>query len=63
MIIMLILAGVGALAVIAMVVGVIDARRSHEWRRIAAERRYNWELRQALTARSRVDAFPENQEE
>lgn len=63
MIIMLILAGVGALAVIAMVVGVIDARRSHEWRRIAAERRYNWEVRQALSVRGPVDAYPEDPEE
>ncbi|WP_214367344.1 hypothetical protein [Pseudonocardia sp. H11422] len=36
------------LIVIAVVVGILDAARTNAWRRVAAERRRTWELRQQL---------------
>jgi hypothetical protein len=41
-----VLVGLGVLAVIGVVVGIIDAAQSRAWRRVAAERRRNWEVRQ-----------------
>ncbi|GAA4543560.1 hypothetical protein [Pseudonocardia xishanensis] len=41
----LVLVGVGVLAVIGVVVGVMDAAQSRAWRRVAADRRRNWEVR------------------
>ncbi|MHA6792142.1 hypothetical protein ACVGVM_01260 [Pseudonocardia bannensis] len=40
--------GFALLIVIAVVVGVLDAARADAWRRVAAERRRVWELRQQL---------------
>jgi len=42
----LVLVGLGVLAVIGVVVGVMDAAQSRAWRRVAAQRRRNWEVRQ-----------------
>ena len=42
--------GVGLIFVLAGVIGVIDAMRAAAWRRIAAERRMNWEARQQAPA-------------
>jgi len=42
----LVLAGLGVLVVLAVVVGVVDAAMASGWRRVAAERRENWESRQ-----------------
>ena len=39
-------AGIGLLVVVAIVVGIVDARRAATWRQIAAERRERWEARQ-----------------
>ncbi|MFR9804921.1 hypothetical protein ACL02T_21925 [Pseudonocardia sp. RS010] len=44
-----VLIGLGALAVIGVVVGILDAAQAGAWRRVAAERRRNWEIRQAAT--------------
>ncbi|MFC4944658.1 hypothetical protein [Pseudonocardia sp. GCM10023141] len=42
----LVIAGIGFIAVVAVVVGIVDAARASAWRRIAAERRRtNWEAR------------------
>lgn len=38
--------GVGFIIVVAIIVGVVDARQAARWRRIAAERRARWEARQ-----------------
>lgn len=43
--IMLIAAGLGFIAVVAIVVGIVDAAQSSAWRRVAAERRESWEAR------------------
>jgi hypothetical protein len=40
-----IVAGIITIAVVAIVVGVVDAHRAADWRRIAAERREKWEER------------------
>jgi transposase-like protein len=58
-IVMLILVGLAVLAATATVVGVIDAAQSKAWRRVAAERRRNWEMRQELMGRTPggVDAW------
>lgn len=45
--IVLIAAGVGFILLLAIVVGIIDAARAPEWRRVAAQRRRDWEARQA----------------
>ena len=55
-----IVAGFAALAVLALVVGLVDARQAGEWRGIARERRANWEQRRrderpAFTQRQRRD--------
>lgn len=42
----LIAAGIGILVLVAIVVGIVDARQASTWRRIAAERRAQWEARQ-----------------
>jgi transposase-like protein len=51
-IVTLILVGLAALAAIATVVGVVDAAQNKAWRRVAAERRRNWEMRQELMGRT-----------
>ncbi len=43
----MIAAGVGFILVLAIVVGIIDAARAPEWRRVAAQRRRDWEARHA----------------
>jgi transposase-like protein len=55
----LILVGLAALAAIATIVGVVDAAQNKAWRRVAAERRRNWEMRQELMGRTSggVDAW------
>lgn len=40
-----IVAGIIAIAVVAIVVGVVDAHRAADWRQVAAERREKWEER------------------
>ena len=40
-----IVAGIIAITVAAIVVGIVDARRAADWRRVAAERREKWEER------------------
>ncbi len=42
---MMIIGGLGFLLVAAIVVGVVDALQAAGWRRIAAERREQWESR------------------
>ena len=44
--IVMIAAGIGFLVLVAIVVGIVDARQATTWRRIAAERRERWEARQ-----------------
>jgi hypothetical protein len=56
-VITLILVGLAALVAIGTVVGVVDAAQSRAWRRVAAERRRNWEMRQRLMEREPVDAW------
>jgi hypothetical protein len=41
----MIVTGVGFIAVVAIVVGIMDAAQASAWRRIAAERRMRWEAR------------------
>lgn len=51
-------AGILALAITAVVIGVVDSAQSAAWRRIAAERRKTWESRQQLLGHGRhVDAW------
>lgn len=51
-------AGVLALGIAAVVIGVVDSAQSAAWRRIAAERRKAWERRQQLLGHRRhVDAW------
>lgn len=38
-------AGIVAIALVAVVVGVVDADRAGDWRQVAAERRERWEER------------------
>lgn len=38
--------GVGLIVVIAIVVGIVDARQASSWRQVATQRRRNWEARQ-----------------
>ena len=45
-VVVVVLVGLGVLAVIGVVVGVIDAAQARAWRRVAAERRRIWEVRQ-----------------
>jgi hypothetical protein len=40
-----IVAGIGLILIIAVIVGIVDARQASTWRRVAAERRRNWEAR------------------
>jgi hypothetical protein len=42
----LIAAGIGLLILVAIVVGIVDATQASTWRRIAAERRAQWEAKQ-----------------
>jgi hypothetical protein len=42
----IIAAGIAFIAVIAIVVGVVDSLQAPTWRRIARERRRNWETQQ-----------------
>lgn len=44
--ILIAIAGIGLIAMVAVVVGVVDALQAPAWRRIAAERHENWERRQ-----------------
>ena len=44
-VITMILGGLGFLLLAAIVVGVVDAMQAASWRRIAAERREQWESR------------------
>jgi hypothetical protein len=44
--VILIVTGIGLLVLIAIVVGVVDARQAPAWRQIAAERRARWEAKQ-----------------
>ncbi|MBC8091968.1 MAG: hypothetical protein H7Y15_08535 [Pseudonocardia sp.] len=46
MIISLIVGGVGLIALVAVIVGIVDARQAPTWRHVAAERRDRWEGRQ-----------------
>lgn len=39
-------AGAGFLVLVAIVVGIVDAAQAATWRRIASERREQWEARQ-----------------
>jgi hypothetical protein len=41
----LIVGGIAFVAVVAVVVGIVDATRAPAWRRVAAERRREWEER------------------
>jgi hypothetical protein len=41
-----IVGGVAFIVVVALVVGIVDSVRAPAWRRVAAERRRNWEARQ-----------------
>ncbi|MHA6619453.1 hypothetical protein [Pseudonocardia sp. DLS-67] len=41
--IILIVAGFGLLVLVAIVVGIVEAAQASSWRRIAAERRAQWE--------------------
>ncbi|MBV9919371.1 MAG: hypothetical protein JOY78_00750 [Pseudonocardia sp.] len=52
--IMLILGGLAFLLVAAIVVGIVDALHASSWRRIAAERREQWESRRHLQPHGRV---------
>jgi len=42
----LVITGIGLLVLVAVVVGISDARQAPTWRRIAAERRARWEAKQ-----------------
>lgn len=44
-VITLIALGIGFILIVAIVVGVVDAALAPAWRRVAAERRDNWEAR------------------
>lgn len=46
MIALLIVGGLGVIALIAVVVGIVDAAQSRAWREVAASRRDEWEARQ-----------------
>ncbi len=42
----IIIAGAAFIVVVAVVVGIVDSLQAPAWRRIARERRRNWEARQ-----------------
>jgi hypothetical protein len=44
-VITLIAAGIAFIVVVAIVVGIVDATQAPAWRRVAAERREQWEAR------------------
>ncbi len=46
MTLLLIASGIGMIALIAVVVGIVDAAPAATWREIAAQRRENWQARQ-----------------
>jgi Trk-type K+ transport system membrane component len=55
-VIMMIVGGLGFLLLAAIVVGIVDALQASSWRRIAAERREQWESRHLqLQGRVRSD--------
>jgi hypothetical protein len=54
----LIFGGIGLLVLVAIVVGVLDARQAPEWREIAAERRARWEAKADAAARRRPARRP-----
>ena len=41
----LLVVGIAFIAVVAIVVGIVDASRAARWRRVAEERRQDWEQR------------------
>ncbi|HZG88891.1 MAG TPA: hypothetical protein VEZ42_01630 [Pseudonocardia sp.] len=58
----LIVAGIVLIGLVAVVVGVVDARQAAGWRRIAAERREQWEARvlELHGVDERLDAEPDS---
>jgi hypothetical protein len=50
--------GLVAIAVLAVLVGLVDAARAGEWRRIAHERRVAWERRQREERAAHRGAVP-----
>ncbi len=44
-VITMIIGGLAALLLVAIVVGIVDARQASSWRQVAAERREDWEAR------------------
>jgi hypothetical protein len=44
--VMIAVAGIAFIVIVAVVVGIMDVVQARTWRRIAAERRENWEARQ-----------------
>lgn len=38
-------AGIGLIAIVAIIVGIVDAAQAGAWRRVAAERRELWEAK------------------
>jgi hypothetical protein len=55
--IVIVLVGLGVLAVMGVVVGILDAAQARAWRRVAAERRRNWEVRQAASSGRSDDSW------
>lgn len=49
----MIIGGLVAIALLAIVVGIMDAAQAAKWRRTAAERRERWEATQARRSPSR----------
>ncbi|WP_300012481.1 hypothetical protein [Pseudonocardia sp.] len=45
MIVLLIIGGLALIALIAVVVGIVDAAHARAWREVAADRRGEWEAR------------------
>ena len=60
MTILLIVVGIGMIALIAVVVGVVDAAQSAAWREIAVQRREIWQARQPEFHGVEPDAWDED---
>lgn len=60
MTILLIVVGIVMIALIAVVVGIVDAAQSAAWREIAAQRRENWQARQPEFHGVEPDAWDED---
>lgn len=60
MTIVLIVAGIGMIALIAVVVGIVDAAHSAAWREIAAQRRESWSAKQPEFHGVEPDAWDED---